>query len=520
MGRLVALVAAGICVGPAVGVVARALDASPDAWAHVTGPILWRYLSETAVVALAVAALTLLLGTTTAWLAVMCRFPGRRALEWALILPLAAPAYVIAFAWSDLTGPGGPLPALGLPHVRGIGGAVFVFTVTLYPYVYLAARSAFLSQSVCALEAARTLGCSVGQSFWRAGVPLARPALAAGTALAVMEAMADFGAVDHLGVTTLTVGVYRTWFSLGDPGAAARLGLGLMGLALLLVLLERQTRSTAGYASISTRWRDLPRFDLGGWRGQLAAAWCATPVVLGFAVPAGWLAARAVSTPQSDPDGLLRAAGTTVGLATTAALLIVLVAVALAAAARDGNRPSQLALRAANASYAAPGLVLALGALWAMQGVFAQRGIVGGVAILALLWAYTARFAAAGTGPVEAALDRVSANMRHAARTLGASRWQRVARLEAPLAAPGLLVGLLLVFVEVMKELPATLVLRPFNLDTLAVRAYAFAGDERLAEAALPALLVVVTGLAPVLWLSRRIAGSRPGAALGTMEPS
>lgn len=513
---VLALGAAIICLAPAFGVIMRGLTVDPEAWSHVWRVLAPRYLTETALIVGAVGGLTILGGATTAWLAAMCRFPGRAMLEWALILPLAAPAYVIAYAWSDLSGPASLWSDLGLPQVSGAWGAVFIFSVTLYPYVYLAARAAFVSQSVCALEAARTLGCTPLQAFLRAGLPLARPAIAAGAALAMMEAAADFGAVDHLGAQTLTVGVYRAWFSLGDPGSAARLGLALMGAALLFILIERQTRAQVGYASVSTRWRDLPRTDLAGWRGFAAAGFCASPIILGFAAPVGWLAYRALTTRQSDPGALVEAGLVTFVLASIAAGIITILSLTLAARARSGDRAARAALRLSAASYAAPGVVLALGALWATQALGVAGGLASTGAVVALLWVYTARFAMTGLGPAEAALERVSRNMGYAARSLGATRFGRLVRIDAPIAAPGILTGLLVAFVEVMKELPATLVLRPFNMDTLAVRAHAFAGDERLAQAGLPAVLIVLFGLIPIFILSRSIAGARAGASLSS----
>lgn len=521
--RAAALGVAALCLAPALGLAVRGLNVDPDAWRHVWTVVAPIYLWQTILITIGVGVLTGAGGAIAAWLTVMCRFPGRAILEWALILPLAAPAYVIAYAWSDMSGPGGPLSAIGLPQTSGAWGALFVYCITLYPYVYLAARAAFVAQSVCALEAARTLGCSPLTAFLRAGLPLARPALAAGAALAMMEAASDFGAADHLGAQTLAVGVYRAWFSLGDPGTAARLGLILMGAALLLILIERQTRSQVGAGGASTRWRSLARMDLTGWHGLAATTFCATPVALGFLLPAGWLTARALHTEQTDIDGLVNAGLVTIALAAVAALVITVLSLILAASARGGDTLARIFVRLSTASYAAPGIVLALGALIAAQTLASATGLsatglsaAGALAIL--IWVYTARFAATGLGPAEAALDRVSPNMTYAARTLGADRAFTLLRVDAPIAAPGILTGLLIAFAEVMKELPATLVMRPFNMDTLAVRAHALAGDERLAEAALPALMIVLAGLGPIVWLSRQIIGARAGAHLQTLH--
>jgi iron(III) transport system permease protein len=483
------------------------------------GPgVIARYAATTAALAVIVAVGAAVLGASAAWLVVMHRFPGRGVFAWALALPLAAPAFALAYSYADLLDAAGPLrialrAGLGvdLPfEVRSLWGAGFVMSAAFYPYVYLTARQAFLSQSVCSLEAARTLGASPLEAFRRVALPLARPAIAAGTALALMETLADYGAVSFLGVQTLTTGVVRAWSAFGAPGSAARLSLALLGAAALLLWLERAGRGGQGYGASSARWRELQPTDLRGARGWLAFAFCAALLTLGLLLPGGWLAWRAAGG-IPDPERLMRAAGASLSLALAGAAVTVGLAVLLALAARR----TPLLGRLASLGYATPGAVMAVGLL-APAGLL-WRGVEGaaagaGVAIGLLVLAYAARLMAAALEPIEAGLARVTPSMDRAARTLGETEGGAFRRVHAPLARGALLTAALLVGVDVLKELPATLILRPFDFDTLAVLADNYAADERLAQAAWPALLIVVLAIGPVLLLSRRIAASRPGA--------
>ncbi|HYG28184.1 MAG TPA: ABC transporter permease subunit, partial [Caulobacteraceae bacterium] len=451
----------------------------------------------------------------SAWLVVMHRFPGRDIFAWALALPLAAPAFALAYAYADLTDIAGPIHAFlrsigaDIPlNVRSLPGAAFVLSCAFYPYVYLTARAAFVSQSVCALEAARTLGASPLDAFRRVALPLARPALAAGAALAVMETLADYGAVNFLGVQTLTTGVVRAWATYGAPGSAARLSLVLLVAAALLLWVERLNRKGESYGASSARWRTLTEVPLTGPGRWLATAFCLLLLTLGLLLPAGWLAYRALTyTPEF--DRILRAGAVSLGLGVAGAV----VTVTLAAAIAFGARGQRLLQRVVSLGYATPGAVMAVGLLApaaVLWGAGLGTGVAMGLALLIL--AYAARLMAAAVEPIDAGLSRVTPSMDRAARTLGEDEAGAVRRVHIPLARGALWTAALLVFVDVMKELPATLILRPFNFDTLAVLADRYAADERLAEAAWPALLIVLAAAPAVVFLSRRVARSRPGA--------
>jgi len=489
-------------------------------WTHITETFFWTYLSGTLVVLFGMAVLCLGLGVPAAWLVTVYEFPGRTLFSWLLILPLAAPGYVLAFSYADLFGVVGPIQtairdATGLaardywfPDIRSRWGCAFVLGAALYPYVYLTARAAFTSQSVCILEAAQALGASPWRRFSAVALPTARPAIAAGLALALMEAAADYGAADFLGVQTLTVGVFRAWSSFSDPAAGARLALVLVALALTLLWIERTRRGEAGYQASSIRWRAIHRTPLTGARAMLASAFCGLIFVWGFGAPVIRLIWLAVEARASTPP-LLEPLLNSVFLASIGAGATFLIALAFAIGAHRHRPFGRLASWMSAGGYATPGAVLALGGIYALNVLpFTLTGIA---ALVVLVLVYISRFTAAGTGPLEAALERAPASVGAAARSLGASPMQRLIKVDIPLILPGAAAAGLILFVETLKELPATLMLRPFNLDTLAVRAYAYASDERLETAALPSLMIVICGLLPVVLLSWRLSTGRAG---------
>jgi iron(III) transport system permease protein len=512
--RVAAMVAAALAVIPLLAVVWLAL--SRPASADIPPALIARYAATTAVLGISVAIGATTLGAISAWLVVMHRFPGRDLFAWALALPLAAPAFALAYAYADLFDVAGPLrmflrATLGfdaLPfEMRSLPGAAFVLSCAFYPYVYLTARAAFVSQSVCALEAARTLGSSPMDAFRRVALPLARPALAAGAALAVMETLADYGAVNFLGVQTLTTGVVRAWSVFSAPGSAARLALILLFAAAVLLWVERLNRAGESYGASSARWRTLTEVPLVGPSRWLASGFCLLLLTAGLLLPAGWLAYKA-STYTPEFGRVFRAASVSFGLGLVGAA----VTVTLAAVIAFGARGQKFAQRIVSLGYATPGAVMAVGLL-APAGILWRGGIANGVAMgLGLLvFAYAARLMAAALEPIDAGLARVTPSMDRAARTLGETETGAVRRVHVPLARGALWTAGLLVFVDVMKELPATLILRPFNFDTLAVLADRYAADERLAEAAWPSLLIVLAAAPAVIFLSRRVAKSRPG---------
>ena len=520
---------------PVAVVVGYAFVPAGEVWAHLADTVLSRYVANTVVLIVSVAAATFVVGVGTAWLVSMARFPLRGVFEWALVLPFALPAYVLAYTYTGLLDVGGPVQeflrdglgfsgvARWFPGIRSLAGTAAMMTLALYPYVYLLARAAFLDQSVCALEIGRTLGRGAWRGFAGIALPLARPALAGGVALALMEALSDFGTVDYYGVDTFATGIYRTWFALGDAGAAAQLSAVLLIFVFLVLAAERWQRRRARYHHTTGRAGRAFAWRLSGWRAGLAAAACFAPLALGFLLPAGRLAAWAVPTWRDRADAAFGAlAGTSFLLAALTALLAVAAALAIAYAARLGLGPvGRAARRIAGLGYAVPGSVVAVGALLSLAwidhriddfarsvfGVSTGLIVTGGIA--ALVFAYLVRFLAVSMNAVDAAFVRVTGHMDDAARTLGAAPARVLGRIHLPMLRGGLLTATLLVFVDTMKELPATLILRPFDVNTLAVRAYELASDERLADAATPALAIVAAGLVPVALLGRAVARGR-----------
>jgi iron(III) transport system permease protein len=521
-GQIPVLLAGLVIALPvAVVLIAGLTEGGGAAWIHIRDTLLAGYLTGTISVLALTAMLCLLMAVPAAWLVTMFRFPGRGVFEWLLVLPLAAPGYVLAYAWGDLAGVGGPLQSAlrdatswsardyWFPDISSLPGLSFVLACTLYPYVYLTARAAFISQSVCAMEAARSLGASGSRTFWSVALPAARPAIAAGLALAMMEAAADYGAAEFLGVPTLTFGIVRAWKSFGEPAAAARLAFVLLALILTFVIVERQARGRAGIQQSSVRWRTISRVSLTGPNAFGAAALCTGLFTLAFALPVGrlvWRSVEAGTRVASVSDALVNS----LVLAGAGAAFAFVLALIIALSIRGRGALSTFARLAASSGYAIPGAVLALGALAIMSAL--PFAMTGAFALAALAWVYAVRFTAAGTEPMAAALARAPASIGLAAQSLGASPFRRTLEVDLPVAMSGAAAAALVLFVEALKELPATLMLRPFNWDTLSVRAHAYASDERLAAAALPALLITLAGLAPVILLSWQMSRARPGS--------
>jgi iron(III) transport system permease protein len=533
-----ALLLAAIAALPIVAVVTRGIAPGAGAtWEHLASTLLPTYVFNTLALVALVGIGAGVGGTATAWLVAHRRFPGARLFDWALLLPLAMPAYVMAYAYTDFLQYAGPLQsglraAFGwsrgdywFPDVRTLGGAAAMFVFSLYPYVYLIARTAFLERPPALVEAARTLGLSNAQAFWRVELPLARPAIAGGIALALMETLADYGTVAYFAIDTFTTGIYRSWFSLGDRAAAAQLATSLLGFVVIALMLERFSRRSARVAS-SMRSRAgsvHARPALRGVRAWVATLVCIVPLAAGFVVPL-LLLVRLVASDSSALDASrfagwawnsFRVAGLAGAIVVATALLIAYAA-RLAPGAATRTASQLLAL-----GYAVPGTVLAVGVLLpvgALDAALADAvrnatgtspGLLLTGSIVALLYAYLIRYFAVAWNGIEPGFARITPSMDAAARSLGAGALEVLARVHAPLLARSMAASFLLVFVDVMKELPATLVLRPFNFETLATQAYQFARDERLAEAAVPSLAIVIVGLAPMLLLARSARGSR-----------
>ena len=522
---------------PLLTVAAFVLQPAGDVWHHLVETVLARYVANSLALALGVGVGTLLIGVTTAWLTSMCSFPGRRFFTWALLLPLAMPSYIIAYTYTGLLEFAGPVQealraATGwgygdywFPEIRSLGGAVAMLTLVLYPYVYLLARAAFLEQSVCALEVARTLGCGPWRSFFTVAVPLARPAIAAGLSLALMETLAEYGAVHYFGVSTFTTGIFRTWFGLGDAGAAAQLAAVLLGFVFVLVVLERYSRRRARYHHTSGRYQALRPARLRGWHMGAAVAACALPLLLGFAVPVWQLGVWAVETwGEMVGPAFAGLVANSFALAAGSAVATVVVALFLAYGQRlRPNRAVRFGVRLASMGYAIPGPVLAVGILipfgwldnavnaWMQAHLGVSPGLLLSGTLFILVFAYAVRFMTAAVQTVESGLGKVRPSMDEAARSFGYRGASVVARIHFPVMQGSILTALLLVFVDVLKELPATLIMRPFDFNTLAVRAFELASDERLADSSTAALAIVLTGLVPVILISRSITTGRPG---------
>ena len=537
-----ALLIAMLFALPIFSVVSSIFLTGKGTWAHLADTVLPGYIGNTLFLVLAVGLCVPIIGTGTAWLVTLCRFPGRRIFEWALILPLAVPAYVMAYAYTDFLQVSGPLQSAlrdltgwrygdyWFPEVRSLGGAAAMLALVLYPYVYMLARAAFLEQSVCALEVSRTLGRGPWGSFLVVAVPLARPAIAAGTALALMETLADYGVVSFFGVPTFATGIVRAWISLGDRVAAAQLASTLLGFVFIVLLLERWSRCRARYHHTSSRYQRLPGYRLTGAKSALAFLACAVPLTIGFLLPAAILLKMAIEAGDSQfGSRFLHLAVNSFTLAAVTASLAVLLATVMAYGHRlNPGRWSALANRVASMGYAVPGSVIAVGVLipfarldnaldaWLRANFDVSSGLLLTGSIAALVFAYLVRFLAVSLNTIEASLGKVRLSMDDAARSLGRGPGSTLFHVHAPLMLRGLLTAALLVFVDVMKELPATLVMRPFNFDTLAVQAYNLAADERLTEASTASLAIVAVGVLPLILLSRAIAEGRPGGGDAT----
>jgi len=533
-----ALVVAGLIATPIIAVVVLAVAPSDDIWPHLASTVLPHYLANTAALASGVGIGTLVIGVGTAWLVTMCRFPMRAVFEWALLLPLAVPSYVIAYVYTDLLEYAGPIQVTlrdlfgwtsrrdyWFPEIRSVGGAIAVMTLVLYPYVYLLARAAFLEQSVCVIEASRTLGRGPWQSFIRVALPLARPAIVIGLTLVLMETLNDFGTVDFFAVATLTTGIFDVWLNMNSTAGAAQLAVVTLGVVLLLIAVERWARRKQRFHHTTPRYRVLTLAPLPSSRAALAFLACLAPVLLGFVVPAAVLLRFALAhRPGTETDSFLDLAINSLFLSSATAACAVLVGLVLAYGARASrSRLLAAATRLAGIGYAIPGAVLAVGVVVplaafdnaidavARDHFGVSTGLVLSGTVFALIFGYLVRFLALSHGAIEASLAKITPNMDAAARTLGHTPMSTLRRVHFPLMRGSLLTAAILVFVDCMKELPLTLLLRPFNFETLATNVHQLASAELLEQSARGALAIVAAGILPVIALSRTIRRSRPG---------
>ena len=533
---------------PLVSILTSIFSDTRTVWQHLITTVLGEYILNSLILMVGVSIGVTVVGTSCAWLVTMCQFRGRSLFQWALLLPLAAPAYILAYTYTDLLEYYGPIQTLlrqwfnwknaqdyWFPNIRSMPGAIVMFVLVLYPYVYLLARSAFSNQSSITLEASRSLGCTPWQGFLKVALPMARPAIVAGLSLALMETLNDYGTVEFFAVPTFTIGIFRTWLGQGERAAAMQLALLLLSFIAILVILERQSRTRQRYYQ-TNQTTETKRYQLQSWHQWAAIGICSLPIILGFAIPVSVLAVLIKgdrsTTPNSNADGdygtatsgefLANAPDSFWGyaihsftLATTAATIAVIIAIILAYGQR--LQPSKLnrwAIQSATLGYAIPGAVIAIGAMvplgkfdnaldsWMRSQFNFSTGLLLSGTIFALIFAYLVRFLAVGYGAVESSLNNIKPNLDNASRSLGLNTIQTLFQIHLPLMRGGLISAAILVFVDVMKELPVTLIMRPLNYDTLAVRVFNLASDERLSEAAIPALAIIAVGLLPVLVLS------------------
>lgn len=533
---LSAIVTTAIVALPVFSVLYLAFFPDENIWPHLLETTLPRYLVTTFQLMLGVTAITLIIGVSSAWIITMCDFPGRRFFEWAMLLPFAVPAYVIAYVYTSLLDYAGPVQ-IGLrslfgwsgaqdywfPEIRSLGGATVMIGLVLYPYVYLLARASFLEQSPSLFAVSRSLGHSALSTFFRVVLPIARPAVAVGLSLVLMETLNDFGTVDFFAVQTLTAGLFDTWMNLGNLGGAAQIATTMLTFVVILVTLERYSRRRQAQFAARDYRNPIQRFRLSRGQQALCLLVCLLPFVLGFVVPALTLAQFAIEYfDESWNPTFVRNTLNSLFLSGTAALTTLLIGLTLAYSRRlHDTRGMQILMRLSSLGYAMPGAVLAVGVIIPLAGfdnwldslmrewLGVSTGLLLSGTTFALIFAYTVRFLAVSAGSIESALQKITPSMDMAARSLGQSPGGTLIHVHLPMLRGTLLTAALVVFVDCMKELPATLILRPFNFDTLATYVYQFASDEQLAHSALPALIIVLAGIVPIILMSRSIGNTR-----------
>ncbi|WP_431190562.1 ABC transporter permease [Bauldia litoralis] len=520
-----------LVIAPIVALGVIAAQGSGDAWSHLVAHVLPTATLNTVLLLAGVGVVVIFVGTGAAWLVTAYDFPGRRILDWALLLPLAVPTYIVAYAYLDLLHPIGPIQSairdilgltspgqLRLPDIRSVGGAIVLLGFVLYPYVYLSTRALFLMQAAGLVDAARTLGASRRGIFFRIALPLARPAIAIGASLALMETLNDVGASEFLGVRTLTLSIYSTWINQSNLPGAAQLALVMLAVVVLLVLIERWARRRQRFAGRSQRTAPPARQRLHGAPALAALCLGLLPIMIGFGAPAIHLVIQAMRRIEFAglSDSILTEALNTVGVSLAATIIAVGLGLVVAYAARiDHGRIGGGLLRIASLGYALPGTVIAIGLLSPLAGLDnmvdgvsrdlfgISTGLLLSGSAAALIYAYVVRFLAVSGGGAEAGLSKVSQTLDHSARTLGETATGTLRRVHLPLIRPALGAAAILVFVDCMKELPATLLLRPLNFETLATHLYGEAARGTYEDGAVAALAIVLVGLLPVILLAR-----------------
>lgn len=535
--KMAAMLIAAILALPILVVVINVLTGDSEVWQHLYQTVLTEYISNSLLLMLGVGTGVLIIGVPCAWLTSMCDFSGRAFLSWALLLPMAVPAYIIAYTYTGVLDFAGPVQTFireltgwrygeyWFFEIRSLGGAIVMLTLVLYPYVYLMSRAAFLEQSENTLEVSRTLGYSGRAVFFKLALPLARPAIVTGLTLALMETLADYGTVQYFSVNTFTTGILRTFYGFGDVAAASQLAGVLLIFVAVLILLERHSRHRIRYHASGLKKASSRRIALSGGRGLMACIFCFFPILVGFLIPVSVLAYWAIFKAEMPGTNFIQLAWNSFYLAAMASLIVVSLALVLSYAIRlNSGKTVRASVGIAGLGYALPGTIIAIGTIvplaWLDHRIIDlvkhysgdRVGLIFSGTLVALLFAYTVRFMAVSLGAVQNGLGKIKPSMDMAGRSLGMSPFKVLTRIHIPLLKGSVLTAILIVFVDVLKELPATLVLRPFNFNTLAVRAFELASDERLVDAAPASLMIVLVGLVPVILLSRSISSRTDSA--------
>ncbi|GGA83971.1 iron(III) ABC transporter permease [Neiella marina] len=519
---------------PTLFIIYLALSSSSEVWGHLYQTVLGDYLGNSIGLMVGVTIGTLLLGVPSAWLCACCDFPFRKTISWLIILPMAMPAYIVAYVYSGLLNDSGPIQRwirqqfelsygdYWFVDIHSLGGAVCVLSLVLYPYVYLLARSAFLQQRHQLNAVARTLGSPFSRNIFKVALPLARPAIAAGVLLALMETMSDYGTVQYFGIATFTTGIFRTYYGFGDESATAQLAMVLLVVVLVLYGLEKQSRKGMAFHALEDSKQQSTPLLISGWRQPLAQICCLVPPLLGFFIPVLTLILWGVESDEWQQASFVELAINSTVLASLAAILTVCIALILCYAVR--LQPSwwvKLTVQIASIGYALPGTIVAIGVISLLtavdhslvEGLSQLLGVDSGLwvsgTLVALLFAFAVRFMTVAVGSISSGMATIKPHIDDSARLLGRTPWQVIRQIHIPLLRPSVLTAALIVFVDVIKELPATLILRPFNFNTLSVRAYEMASDERLYDAGPSAIVMVLAGIIPVLVLNRSIGGGR-----------
>ena len=498
-------------------------------WSHIYDFALFNYIYNSSILVIGVLFIVLIIGTTSAWIVTNYQFFGKNTLEWALILPLAVPAYILAYTFTGLFDTYGTANILirdlfgfednytFFPNVRNLVGAIIVFSFTLYPYVYLVTRSAFLNQSQSMLEAGRLLGLNAIQIFYKLGIPIIRPAIIGGAMLVAMETLSDFGAVEHFAIQTFTTGIFRAWYGMYDIQTAMQLASMLLVFVGLFIILEKNSRDNARYTSKSSTYKPKKLKKLKGYKAFFAFMLCFFPICIGFILPISELSVWMLNYNLNFfNDKFWTTATNTIFLGIISAILCSVLALIVNFLIRlKNNDLSKIISSLLSLGYAVPGLILAVGIVqlfvWLDRYLFSGSEIVLTGSLIGLIFAYIIKSYALSNSAIESGYERISITLDESARTLGTSDIRLLSKIHFPLLKTSLLTSMLIVISEVVKELPATLILRPFNFETLAVSTYIYAAEERMIQASAPAVAIVIIGLIPIIILTKMIRLSRVG---------